>query len=72
MLTTITVAITTFSAFFLTFYATWNYRKADIYEMQDLSRDSILYSVTEHVIIYMIAYILMLVIFGYSIILPTP
>ncbi|MCW4010176.1 MAG: hypothetical protein NWF05_06100 [Candidatus Bathyarchaeota archaeon] len=65
------VSATTLSAFFLTFYATWKYRKEDIYEMRTLTKTSMFWSVIEHTIIYMISYIIMIVIWGYSIIIPT-
>jgi heme/copper-type cytochrome/quinol oxidase subunit 2 len=70
-LSTVTVGVVTLSAFFLTFYATWKYRKEDIYEMQR-PRNSVMWSFIEHFMPYFITYVMMLVIVNYSIIIPTP
>lgn len=58
--------------FFLTAYPTWKYRKEDIYEMQRPSRKLKLIFVGEHLYLYALAYLIIYIILGYSIILPTP
>jgi hypothetical protein len=63
--------IATALAIFLTFYPTWRYRKDDIYEMRNPTRSLQIRTMYEHIFIFFIAYILMMVIWSYSIILPS-
>ena len=63
--------VTCFS-FFLTMYATWKYRKADIYEMQKPDKKQVLMSVLEHGFWYIVAYIIIFSIFIWSSNVPTP
>jgi hypothetical protein len=68
-----TLAFVIYSSFFLTFYATWKYRKDDIYEMQNLTFwRSVIASIPEHLIIFALTNLLMIVIWGLSIVVPTP
>jgi hypothetical protein len=62
----------TLSAIFLTFYATWQYRKDDIYEMNKPTRKLALDCIYEHMSIFFTAYVVMIVIWSYSIIIVTP
>lgn len=58
-------------SFFLTFLVTWQYRKGDPTNFQDPIRFRV-FSAIEHGLIYFFSYYLILVIVGWSIIVPTP
>jgi len=71
--TIVTLAFVIYTAFLLTLYATWRYRKDDIYEMQNQPlRSSILSAISEHTIIYFSTLVLMMIIWGLSLTIPPP
>ncbi len=58
-------------AYVLTFFAVWQYRKDDIFQMRRPTKALLISSFLEHGIVFAIAYLTMIVIWGYSIIIPS-
>lgn len=56
----------------LTLYITWNYLKANFYEMRKLSWKMVAFVSGIHLILYATSYLTIYAILGYSILLPNP